>query len=67
MGSEDLRKTPDKVHVVRCKDCKWYETYQLKKDGTDDNRYNPSYCANLSFRTMPNWFCGDAVRREKKC
>lgn len=21
MGSDDMKKTPDKVHVVRCKDC----------------------------------------------
>ena len=50
--------------LVRCKDCKWYEIYQLKKDGTDDRRYKPSYCVNLAFHASPDWFCADGERRE---
>lgn len=53
------------MEVVRCVNCKWYEIYQLKKDGTDDKRYNPSYCTNLSFRTMPDWYCADGERWEE--
>lgn len=56
--------TIDAVEVVRCKDCIWYEIYQLKKDGTDDRRYKPSYCASLGYQTRPDWFCGDGERRE---
>lgn len=53
----------DAIEVVRCKDCKWYEIYQLKKDGTDDLRYKPSYCVNLAFHASPDWFCADGERR----
>ena len=54
--------TADVKEVVRCKDCQWYEIYQLKKDGTDDRRYKPSYCVNLSYRTQPDWSCADGER-----
>lgn len=50
--------------LVRCKDCQWYEIYQLKKDGTDDRRYKPSYCVNLSYQTRPDWYCADGERRD---
>lgn len=56
--------TIDAVPVVRCRDCVWYEIYQLKKDGTDDRRYKPSYCRNLEYQTRPDWFCADGERRE---
>lgn len=51
--------------LIRCKDCKWYEIYQLKKDGTDDRRYKPSYCVNLAFHASPDWFCADGERKEE--
>lgn len=50
--------------IIRCKDCKWYVIYQLKKDGTDDRRYKPSYCLSLSFHPNPKWFCADGERKE---
>lgn len=50
--------------IVRCKDCKHYEIYQLKKDGTDDRRYKPSYCTLLRYSFKPDWFCADGERRE---
>lgn len=53
------------VEVIRCKDCKWYVIEQLKKDGTDDRRYKPSYCLSLSFHPRPNWFCADGERRDE--
>ena len=56
----------DAVEVVRCNDCKWYVIVQLKKDGTDDRRYKPSYCVNLAFHAQPDWFCADAERRGGK-
>ena len=61
---EWLGKQPtiDAVEVVRCKDCKYYEIYQLKKDGTEDRRHRPSYCVNLSYKTRPDWFCADGER-----
>ena len=61
----DILQTPtaDVVEVVRCKDCMWYEIYELKKDGTDDRRYNPSFCTRYDRLHDPDWFCGDGIRR----
>lgn len=50
--------------LVRCKDCKWYEIYQLKQDGTDDRRYKPSYCTLLRHNFTPEWFCADGEVRD---
>lgn len=50
--------------LIQCKDCKYYEIYQLKRDGTEDRRYRPSYCGILSYNTRPDWFCADGERRE---
>ena len=66
MAVEALEKqTTDVVEVVRCKDCKWYEILQLKKDGTDDCRYKPSYCTLYYRKRNPDWFCTDGERREE--
>lgn len=49
--------------LVRCKDCRWYEIYKLKKDGTEDRRYNPEFC-DLYCRIRPDdYFCADGERR----
>lgn len=64
MADELKRYMPDLVEVVRCRDCRWYEIYQLKQDGTDDRRYNPSYCTLFRHRFKPDWYCADGERRE---
>lgn len=62
---EKIRGLPSaQPELIRCKDCKWYEIYQLKKDGTEDRRHRPSYCVILSYKTRPDWFCADGERRE---
>lgn len=63
-AADEVAKMPSAQPVVRCKDCKWYEIYQLKKDGTDDRRYKPSYCVNLAFHAQPDWYCADGERKE---
>ena len=61
----DILQTPtaDVVEAIRCKDCIWYEIYQLKKDGTDDRRHKPSFCTRYDRLHDPDWFCGDGIRR----
>lgn len=66
LADELKRYMPDLVEVVRCKDCKWYEIYQLKQDGTDDRRYNPSYCTLFRHRFKPDWYCADGEVRGKE-
>ena len=58
--------TVDAVEVVRCKDCKWYEIEQLKRDGTDDKRYKPSVCVIGAYAEprKADWYCADGERRE---
>ena len=61
-----IEKLPSaQLQIIRCRDCKWYEIYQLKKDATDDRRYKPSYCVNLAFHASPDWFCADGERRDE--
>lgn len=55
----------DVREVVYCKDCKWYEINELKKDGTEDRRYKPSVCMLAEQRREPNHFCADGEKREE--
>ena len=50
--------------LVLCKDCRWYEIYQLKKDGTEDRRCKPEFCALHSRKFPGDYFCADGERRE---
>ena len=60
-----LRYTPtaNVVEVVRCKDCKWYEINELKKDGSEDKRFNPSFCMLHSRTHKSDYYCADGERR----
>jgi len=58
-------QTANVVEVVRCKDCKWYEIYQLNQDGTDDKRYKPSWCTLFNFKRKPDWYCADGARKDE--
>ena len=51
--------------VVLCRDCKWYEINELKKDGTEDRRYKPSVCMLAEQHREPNHFCADGEKREE--
>lgn len=51
--------------VVLCRDCKWYEIDELKKDGTEDRRYKPSVCMLAEQRREPNHFCADGEKKEE--
>ena len=52
--------------IIHCKDCKWYEIEQLKRDGTDDKRYKPSVCVIGAYAEprKADWYCADGERRE---
>ena len=59
---------PDIVAVVRCRDCRFYEIWQMKsgKDGyTDDRRYKPSVCTvgRYAVHRDEDWFCADGERK----
>ena len=56
--------TVDAVEVVRCRDCRYYEIMQLKRDGTDDRRYKPSLCVLHNRNFDEDYFCADGKRRE---
>lgn len=58
------QQTVGAVPVMRCRDCKWYEIEQLKKDGTDDRRYKPSLCVLHNRNFAEDYFCADGERRE---
>ena len=50
---------------IRCKDCKYYEVWQLKSDYTDDKRFKPSVCVRgrYALHRPEDWYCADAERR----
>lgn len=49
--------------LVRCRDCRWYEIYQLKKDGTEDRRCKREFCALHSRKFPDDYFCADGERK----
>ena len=55
----------DVREVVLCRDCRWYQIDELKKDGTEDRRYKPSVCVLAGQRRDPNNFCADGEKREE--
>lgn len=63
--AEAIERTYACEELIRCKDCLWYEIYELKKDGTDDHRYNPSFCERYSRLHDPDWFCADGMRKKR--
>lgn len=58
---EDPKPQP----LIRCKDCKHYEIWQLKSDYTDDKRFKPSVCVLgcYAVHRPEDWYCADAERR----
>ena len=63
---DDLEKLPSaEPEIIRCKDCKYYEIWQLKTDYTDDKRCKPSVCVlgRYAVHRSEDWFCADAERR----
>ena len=57
------RATAEKIEVIRCKDCDWYGIVELKKDGTVDMRYKPSWCFLWRAPMNAGDYCSVAVRR----
>lgn len=52
--------------IVRCKDCEWYEIAYLKKDGTDDRRYKPTWCTLWRAEMSEEDFCSAGTRRRRE-
>lgn len=60
LGREDALS-----EIIRCKDCKHYEIWQLKSDYTDDKRFKSSVCVlgRYAVHRPEDWYCADAERR----
>lgn len=58
-----LRDDPEAewVEIIRCKDCKHWET-SWKPQGASDGRH---YCAPLDLYPPADWFCADGKKREE--
>lgn len=52
-----VEKSSDRVNVVRCKDCKWWD-----KDQTTDGV--KGFCPNTGCCEEPDFYCADGERRE---
>lgn len=64
-NSKGTEFTIDTDELILCKDCMWYTVKELKKDGTDDRRYKPSYCLLYGMHRDADWFCADGERGEE--
>ncbi len=51
----------DVVEVVRCKDCKHWET----EWSPNNAQFGEHFCPFIGINTAPDWFCADGQRREK--
>lgn len=56
----NIIKTSDFVHVVRCRDCKNWET-DWKPNYSIDGEH---FCPMISLVTSEEWFCADGERRD---
>ena len=61
---KDLVEEFPTTEVIQCKDCVYYEIWELKKDGTEDRRYKPKVCILYARLHDKNWYCADAIRKE---
>lgn len=66
--TEFIKDAPmiDAVPVVRCKDCKWYDILQVKRDGTGDKRFKPSLCTLYNQVQSEDYYCADGSRMEEE-
>lgn len=51
----------DFVEIVRCRDCKYWET-DWTPQGVSDGRH---YCAPLDLFPSADWYCSDGEKREE--
>lgn len=52
-----------KGSLIRCKDCFWYRSVELKADGTHDKRFKPSRCALWDEDMNDTDFCSYAMEK----
>lgn len=50
--------------LIHCKDCDLYGIYEMKKDGSVDMRYKPSFCFLWRASMNAKDYCSCAVRRD---
>jgi hypothetical protein len=66
MDALELLKDPDRVRVVRCSDCRFWEppTDIEADDGSTAGRCRNDYAPCQNQQTDMNWFCADGEREE---
>lgn len=65
----EMHRFEELQELIRCKDCKHYEIWEMRKDGNaDDKRYKPSVCTigAYAIHRDEGWFCADAERKENE-
>lgn len=55
---------PDRVRVVRCSDCRFWE-HENAEEGDSYGRCRNDYAPCQNQQTDMNWFCADGEREEK--
>lgn len=53
----------DAESVIRCCDCRWYDSTPLEKDSFNNSKCKSSYCTLLQQNFAPNFYCADGEKR----
>lgn len=63
MDALELLSDPDRVRVVRCSDCRFWEP-ENAEEGDSYGRCRNDYAPCQNQQTDMNWFCADGERGE---
>lgn len=58
----DVKNSPIVVDLIRCRECTWYGIEELKKDGSVDERFKPSFCYLWRSEMDAEGYCSYAKR-----
>ena len=64
---KEAKEDPDRVRVVRCQDCRFWEppTDIEADDGCTDGHCRNDYGPCQNQQTEMNWFCADGEKKEE--
>ena len=52
------------TEIIRCKDCTWYITQRMNKDGSEPKNARPTWCDLWRSEMNPKDYCSRAERKE---
>ena len=56
-GAVCLRSHLTGEEIIRCEDCKWFDTETYSKE------HPKGFCPNIGCLSEPDWYCADGERK----